>query len=150
MLISQAAGLAGRHAEEFIEENQLESFEITPAQQLKLFDLEYERQSRDTERIATKPDVTQAYGPTDWSALAPAIKEVLIDLRFRGDYTPACRQFLQVHVARNDLQGFAKEMMDRKRWPNVPKDRFARRKAFCARALARGSPCYASPRAGES
>ena len=35
-LISQAAGLVGSRAEEFIEENDLEDFEISPQTQLKL------------------------------------------------------------------------------------------------------------------
>ncbi len=134
-LISQAAGLRGEQAEEFIEENELEDFEISPEAQMKLFEIEYERQAKDTRRRATKPDVTRAYGETDWEALDPVIKEVLVDLCFRGDYTPSCRQFLQVHVAHNDLEGFAKEIGDRSRWPNVPADRFDRRKRSCVTAL---------------
>ena len=133
-LISQAAGRKGEEAEEFIEENDLEDFEIAPEAQLELFELEFERQARDTRRLATKTDVTRAYGATDWDALHQVIKDVLVDLRFRGDYTPSCRKFLQVHVARNDLEAFAKEISDRSRWPNVPQDRFERRKAFCEAA----------------
>jgi hypothetical protein len=135
-LISQAAGLRGEQAEEFIEENQLEDFEITSDAQLKLFEIEYERQAKDTQRLATKSDVTHAYGEVNWEALHPVIKEVLVDLRFRGDYTPSCRRFLQVHVAQNDLERFAKEIAEKSRWPNVPADRFERRKGYCANALA--------------
>ena len=135
-LISQAAGLKGEAAEEFIEENNLESFEITPEQQVTLFEFEYARQRADTKRLATKPDVTETYGATDWPNLDPTIKEVLVDLRFRGDYTPASRRFLQVHVANNDLQTFAGIIADRDRWPSVPQDRFNRRKARCEAAIA--------------
>ncbi len=134
-LISQAAGLKGETAEEFLEENELEDFEITPRTQLKLFDIEYQRQAADTRRLATKADVTRAYGKTDWDKLHPVIREVLVDLRFRGDYTPACRKFLQRHVAKNDLAAFAKEVTDPDRWPNVPPDRFKRRKAVCEAAV---------------
>ncbi len=133
-LISQAAGLKGETAEEFLEENDLEDFEITPRTQLKLFEIEYRRQEADARRLATKADVTRAYGKTDWEGLHPVIKEVLVDLRFRGDYTPACRRFLQKHVAANDLGAFAKEVSDPERWPNVPSDRFNRRKKACAAA----------------
>jgi len=131
VLISQAAGLNGDEAEEFIEENNLEDFEISLEAQLKLFEIEYARKVDDTRRLATKADVTRAYGETNWDALHQAIKDVLVDLRFRGDYTPSCRRFLQVHVANNDIEGFSKEIADRGRWPNVPADRFNRRKAFC-------------------
>lgn len=136
-LISQAAGLKGEQAEEFIEENQLEDFEITPPQQLALFGLVYARQEADARRLATKADVTRTYGATDWDALDPTILEVLVDLRFRGDYTPTTRRFLQVHVANNDLEAFAREIGDRANWPNVPEDRFQRRVATCDAALTR-------------
>ncbi len=135
-LISQAAGLQGDTAEEFVEENDLEDFEITLAQQSALFDIEYARQEADTKRLATKADVTRAYGATDWDNLNATIKEVLVDLRFRGDYTPSCRRFLQTCVAANDLAAFTVELADRQRWPDVPKDRFDRRKAVCEKALA--------------
>lgn len=134
-LISQAAGLKGEEAEEFIEENDLEDFEITPEAQLSLFAIEYERKAKDTRRLATKADVVRAYGETDWDALHKVIKEVLTDLRFRGDYTPSCRRFLQVHVANNDLAVFAEEIGNRDRWPNVPTDRFNRRRALCEGAI---------------
>ncbi len=134
-LISQAAGRAGPAAEEFIAENHLENFELEPAVQRDLFDIEYARQLADTRRLATKPDVTAAYGATDWDALHPAIVEVLVDLSFRGDYTPRCRRFLQRHVAANDFDAFAAEIIDRNRWPNVPADRFGRRRDFCNAAL---------------
>ena len=134
-LISQAAGMKGEQAEEFIEENDLEDFEISGEAQLSLFKAEYARQEADTKRLATKADVTRAYGATDWDALDPTIKQVLIDLRFRGDYTPRCRRFLQVHVAKNDLAAFAAEIEKQENWQNVPRDRFDRRKNFCSAAL---------------
>lgn len=136
VLISQAAGLKGEDAEEFVEENNLEDFEITPEQQVTLFEFEYGRKLADIRRLATKPDVTRAYGATDWPNLDQAIKEVLVDLRFRGDYTPSSRKFLQVHVANNDLQTFAEVIADRAYWPNVPLDRFERRKERCEAAIA--------------
>jgi hypothetical protein len=135
-LISQAAGMRGERAEEFIEENDLEDFEISLEQQVRLFDIEYQRQEKDTRRLATKADVTRAFGATDWEALDAGIKEVLVDLRYRGDYTPTSRKFLQVHVAKNDGRAFAAQICARDNWPNVPSDRFNRRKAFCERAFA--------------
>ena len=130
-LISQAAGMKGERAEEFLAENELEDFEITPRAQLKLFEIEYKRQAADARRLATKADVTRAYGKTNWDRLHPVIREVLVDLRFRGDYTPSCRKFLQAHVANNDVEAFVREVTNPQRWPNVPSDRFGRRKAIC-------------------
>lgn len=130
-LLSQAAGRSGRDAEAFIAENDLEDFEIAWHQQLRLYEIVYDELARDTERLATKADVTRAYGATDWAALDPVIRDVLVDLRFRGDYTPACRRFLQAHVAANDRAAFAAAIGDRALWPNVPEDRFARRRDAC-------------------
>ncbi|NQV61758.1 MAG: hypothetical protein HQ502_18980 [Alphaproteobacteria bacterium] len=134
-LISQAAGMAGGQADEFIAENHLEDFKIAPEAQLKLFEIEYARQAADARRLATKPDVAKAYGVTDWDALDPTIRQVVVDLRFRGDYTPTTRRFLHACVVNNDLGAFAEEIGNQENWPNVPADRFGRRKAFCDAAL---------------
>jgi uncharacterized protein (DUF1778 family) len=134
-LISQAAGMAGAQAEEFIEENNLEASEISIEQQVELFNIEYARKEADTRRLATKADVTQVYGATDWDLLDATIKEVLVDLRFRGDYTPATRRFIQKCVADNDLEAFAREIGDQANWRNVPEDRFQRRRNKCEEAL---------------
>ncbi len=135
-LISHASGIEGPRAEEFIEENHLEDFKIEYGQQLKLFEIEYARKEADTKRLATKADVTNVYGATDWDALDATIKEVLIDLRFRGDYTPTTRRFIQKCVANNDLRAFAQEIGERDNWPGVPNERFKARKDFCEAALA--------------
>lgn len=134
-LISKAAGLKGQLARTFIAENNLSGFEISKEVQLGLFEVEYERQEKEARRLATKADVTEKYGETDWDGLDPAIKDILVDLKFRGDYTPACRQFLQEHVVSNDLAAVAKALADRNRWPGVPSDRFERRRDYCAGAV---------------
>jgi len=134
-LISQAAGMEGGQADEFIAGNHLENFRIEPEAQLNLFETEYARQAADARRLATKADVTEAYGVTDWEALNPAIRETVVDLRFRGDYTPTARRFLQTCIVNDDLAAFAREISDQENWPNVPDDRFDRRKAFCDTAL---------------
>jgi hypothetical protein len=135
-LLSQAAGRSGAGAEEFIAENDLEDFEIDGDQQRRLFEIVYVELEADARRLATKPDVVRAYVACDWEALDPAIREVLIDLRFRGDYTPGCRRILQRHVAANDVTAFAAAISDRASWPNVPRDRFERRREFCTSSSA--------------
>jgi hypothetical protein len=134
--ISKAAGKSGADARKFITDNKLETFEITPAVQKALFELTYTSLSADTQRLATKADVVAAYGNTDWDKLDPAIQDILIDLRFRGDYTGDARAIIQKYVSANDLDGFTKVMSDKDNWKNVPADRFKRRKEFLEDALA--------------
>lgn len=92
-LLSGGAGLHGSEAKEFITDNNLKNFKITGQQQLNLFNLDYPRFVADTEREATKADVTARYGATDWGALNGTIKELLVDLRYRGDYPLDSRSF---------------------------------------------------------
>jgi hypothetical protein len=85
---------------------------------------------KDVQDIVNDKDVVELYGKTDWKNLHPAIKEVLIDLRFRGDYTPETRKIIQQAVADNDFEKLFDLMIDRKNWKNVPKDRFLRRVSY--------------------
>ena len=135
--ISKGAGLKGKAAKKFIADNELRDFEITPAAQRKLFEIAYEAEAAEAKRIALKDDVRAKYGATDWGKLDPAIQEILVDLKFRGDYTPAARTRIQKYVAANDLEGFAKQLADAALWAKVPPDRFKRRKKFLEDAVAR-------------
>lgn len=134
--IAEAAGLSGQQARNFIRDNELESFEISPSGQKALFLITYEALKKDVERICTKDDVVQAYGACDLATAHPAIVDILVDLRFRGDYTGAARRLIQKAAAQNDLAAFAKALKNVANWPNVPKDRFQRRCAFLDKALA--------------
>jgi hypothetical protein len=136
--LSRAAGLQGQAAEQFIGENDLSDFEISPDVQEKLFIATYTALSRDVQRICNKPDCVEAYGAVDWEVLNPTIKDVLIDLRFRGDYTPDTRKIIQKCVTDNDLQAFAEALCNKENWESVPRDRFDRRVSFIRAAL-RGS-----------
>lgn len=72
-----------------------------------LFDIVYKAYNDDVARICDKDDVVNQYGETDWPSLHPAIKAILIDLRFRGDYTPALRLYVQKSVSKNDPPSFS-------------------------------------------
>lgn len=81
--------------------------------------------------------MVKAYGKTDWARLNSAIKDVVVDLRYRGDYTPRTRRKIQRAIAANDLKKFTVLMSDRNFWVNqigVPKNRFERRKNYLVRA----------------
>ena len=134
-LISKASKLVGPKAEAFITENKLEDFEITQDSQKLLFEITYSRQEKSAKRRATKADVTEKYGATDWDKLDPAIKEIVVDLDYRGDYTGSHKETLQKHIVANDLEGFTKHLSDKENWKNVPQDRFERRVKFLKNAL---------------
>ncbi|CAB4018714.1 Hypothetical predicted protein [Paramuricea clavata] len=129
-LLSCAAELQGEAARKFMKDNKLENFEITPLQQKILFEITYKAMEEDVQKIVNEKDVVELYGKTDWNKLHPAIKEVVIDLQFRGDYTPAAREIIQEAVATNYFLLFYDLMKDRKNWKNVPKDRFQRREIY--------------------
>jgi hypothetical protein len=71
-----------------------------------------------------------AYGKTDWNALNSAIKNIVIDLKFRGDYTGVARKNIQKCIAENDLVVFKGQLKDKTKWSNVPQDRFDRRNKY--------------------
>lgn len=115
----------------YTQKNNLQNNVITREQQKKLFQISYNRISADAKRLATKSDVQRMYGRTDWGRLNSKIKDVVVDLRYRGDYTAAARRKIQKAIVKNDLRSFKKLMSDEDFWVKkmkVPKDRFQRRK----------------------
>ena len=103
-----------------------------------LFEVTYEEHSADVKRISGKKDVVKKYGRTDWSQLHPAIKDVLVDLRYRGDYTGTTRNRVQLMVVANDIFGLQETMTDKAYWMQnigVPRDRFERRADYMAKVL---------------
>ncbi|CAM2063984.1 hypothetical protein SCOR_01375 [Sulfidibacter corallicola] len=128
--LARASGLAGQKAKDFIVGNQLEDFEISMESQEILFNLIYDELSKDVQRICNKPDCVAKYGPVDWTNLHPKIKDVLVDLRFRGDYTPKSRLLIQKIVSDNHLERFTASLTDQEAWRQVPPDRFQRRVDF--------------------
>ena len=91
--------------------------------------------AEDVKRIVNKDDVVAAYGRTDWNTLCPAIKDILVDLRYRGDFTPLARGLIQRAVSSNDLENITGLMSNKKLWEGVPQDRFDRRKEFLEKYL---------------
>ena len=64
--------------------------EITRKMQHQLFNVIYATYIDDAKRLTTKEDVCEAYlkgEKINWDALPQNVKEVLIDLTYRGDYT---------------------------------------------------------------
>ncbi len=131
-LLAKAASLYGSLAKSFIVTNKLEKYEITQQQQVNLFNISYAEEEAEAKRLCAKEDVVKKYGRYDWVKLDSAIKEILVDLKFRGDYTGSTRKFIQPYVVSNDTKGFLKILCDKTKWAKqrVPIDRFQRRITF--------------------
>ena len=70
-----------------------------------------------------------------WDELPDSIRDLVVDLKYRGDYTDGSRKHIQALIVAKDVTGLAKVMADRAIWKNVPPDRFERRKAFMEEVL---------------
>ncbi|MGL0818070.1 pesticin C-terminus-like muramidase [Vibrio vulnificus] len=122
-----AIGLQGKQAKQFIIDSDLIDYQISVDAQLKLFNISYAFESSEVKRICNKADVVKKYGATDWANLNEKIKEVTVDLKFRGDYTSTAREYLQESIANNDLGSFKKIITNKSLWARVPADRFDKR-----------------------
>jgi len=130
---AEAVGLQGSKAEKFVKENRPYFPEIAVEAQDKLFyDILLPRYTSEVKRICSKPDVVEKYGATDWDNLDPRIKDVAVDLIYRGDYTGLTRQRVQPLIVNNDVAGLKELMNDSQYWKGlgVPEDRYQRRAAF--------------------
>lgn len=128
--ISRAAGKRGINASRFVIDNDLLDFEITPQAQLKLFEIVYEEKLKEVRRVSELTNTIRDYGKVEWEKLDVRMLDVLVDLTYRGDYRLDTRKFLQKHVVNNDFSKFKAEIAKKSNWPNVPQDRFERRKAY--------------------
>jgi hypothetical protein len=137
-ILAQGAGLTGQDAADFIKREDVKAIEITPAAQKALFSTVYDHYESEVERISGKPDAVAKYGSVDWDNLDPAIKDVAVDLLYRGDYTTATRKEVQPLIVANDLQGLHDLLADEAKMTGewgVPQDRFERRRDYLQAAL---------------
>jgi uncharacterized protein (TIGR02594 family) len=136
-----SAGLTGKAAGDWVKANRDKVGDITHEQQKVLFNVVYDEHKDDVMRLSNKKDVKDKYGEVDFAKLHPAITDIMVDLRYRGDYHSRSRAWIQPLAVKNDLKGFAAAMADEK-WKTdygVPEDRFRRRKEFMAAAV-KGGP----------
>eukprot|EP00112_Aurelia_sp_Birch-Aquarium-sp1_P004175 Seg1473.4 transcript_id=Seg1473.4/GoldUCD/mRNA.D3Y31 product="hypothetical protein" protein_id=Seg1473.4/GoldUCD/D3Y31 len=134
--LAESAGLTGKKAKKFLQNlkknstgnETLDEFELTREQQKKLFEITYAREEAETKRLVKK------YYNIEWKRLHPKIQQILVDLKFRGDFRPTSKaegqRALKAAVEANDLEEFKKVMANKKYWKHVPKDRFERRNKF--------------------
>jgi hypothetical protein len=88
--LSAAATLRGENAKKFIKDNGVEAFELTELSQKKLFEVTYAAEARIAQGVCER---AKTYGACDWDKLHPAIQELIVDLKYRGDYTEQTRKF---------------------------------------------------------
>ncbi|MBL0053070.1 MAG: hypothetical protein IPP29_16965 [Bacteroidetes bacterium] len=62
----------------------MSDFEIDMAAQKKLFELVYQEKERYAKHLCTKPDVTKKFGVCNWDNLDSNIRELVVDLTYRG------------------------------------------------------------------
>ena len=129
----RCAGYTGSNGKRFLEDRGYDSLEISPEVQYHLFLAIYEELAGDVIRICDKADVIEKYGETDWDGLDPLIRDITVDLRYRGDYTPATRNRVQPTLVANNLPRLRRLMADEGYWRErfkVPKNRFERRRDY--------------------
>ncbi|OLS59729.1 hypothetical protein PSEMO_54010 [Pseudomonas putida] len=101
---------------------------ISRKQQYALFVPVYESMKSDVLRISQKNQ--KYYGALDWESTDKRAQDLIIDLIYRGDYTTKTRAFIQPPFIANDTVQFRREISNQDNWPNVPKDRFQRRRDY--------------------
>jgi len=132
-LFANVRSLSGEVARTYLSQGNLP--ELSPEQEQALFQASWKAAFRDVQRISALPSIVKAYGAIDWSTTEPAVRDLIVDLRYRGDYTPATRAFMQSAVARNDLESLSEVLSNRSLWAAVPPDRFERRRQAALEAL---------------
>ncbi|EOV9569184.1 pesticin C-terminus-like muramidase [Cronobacter turicensis] len=110
---------------------------ITRKQQYDMFMVSYQRLEDDGKRICQKTNTIRVYHPNPqatpeqaWSDIPEKIKEILVDLRYRGDYTPRARTLIQRYAYSGDLNSFGNVLSTRSNWLNVPEERFNQKVSF--------------------
>jgi hypothetical protein len=122
----------GKKAEQFVIDNKNKLVEITPEQQQKLFEIVYVEKEKEVNRISNK-EKNKWGGSVNWKDLDPRIKDIAVDLIFRGDYIPESRAKIQKYLIENNFIELKKIMAD-SYWLQknnaVPRDRFNRRNDY--------------------
>lgn len=137
--LARAAGLRGEGARIFFERERGASPTLGLVEQQRLFEKVVAPEIiEDITRIFSKQDVVAQYGLAEWHALPLPAQEIIFDLRYRGDYTPRTREFLQPLIVSGQWEGLAAVMQDRGVWRSfgVPEGRITARAAMAQRLLA--------------
>jgi len=131
--LSAAAGLRGEGARRFVLARHRAIPAISPLAQRELFErITTPETIQDLKRILSRSSLSAPAGGTTWETLPLQVRELLFDLRYRGDYTQRTRELLHPLIAQDDREQIAALMKDTNLWleMGVPADRIARRAAL--------------------
>ncbi len=112
--------------------------DITMQEQWSLFNELRNYMERDVERISQKADTVATYGEVPWQSLARITQDLIVDLRYRGDYTTNTRKLIQPVLVSNDTYNLAQILSDESYWVverGVPRERFLARKRLALSQL---------------
>lgn len=119
-IFSRAAGLRGASAQKFVNQNRNTFPLLSLESQKRLFeDVVTPELITDIKRIFEKPDTVKAYGRPSWESLSIGARELVFDLRYRGDYTPATRQRIQRLLVEQDYEGLKSVINDTEYWSKL-------------------------------
>ena len=85
--------------------------------------------------------LVKRFGKLDWNKLNRAIKEIVIDLKFKGEFMPPARRLILPSIVGNRLVEFTKHMGNRTLWQHVPKERFELRAKYLRHACRKAKLC---------
>ncbi len=122
--MSQGAGLSGKEAARFCKGNS--GLEISPEEQKNLFDVVY------MEKYAYAKKLLKKWTGTDLDAAHELMRDVLVDLFYRGDMTRSkweAHDFARI-TAESDWSGMLGLLNNRELWGNIDTNRYLARVAY--------------------
>lgn len=127
-----AKGLKGIEAKTYLAATtgELRRAKITRKQQYNLFIPVYETMKNEVVRISNSEPNSRDYGALVWDSIDVRIRDVVVDLIYRGDYGVVTRRFVQSPFVKNRYSDFKSMVSDRANWQSVPADRFKKRKEY--------------------
>ncbi|MEB2519733.1 hypothetical protein SOP85_30590, partial [Pseudomonas sp. YuFO20] len=127
-----AKGLQGTAAKNYIANasDEIREHQITRQQQYRLFLPVYDHMKKEVIRISNSNINKADYGVLNWGEVSCKVQDVVIDLIYRGDYTPSSRSLIQKPFVDNNIAVVKSVMTNRDYWRSVPHDRFKRRSEY--------------------
>ena len=130
--LAKGAGLSGASADEFVARDAIKNIELTELAQKNLFESTYAQYQSQARRICSKPDVEKLYGACNWESMSVNTQDLIVDLLYRGDYSPGTRRMIQKALISNDPT-VIKEAIGK--LAGVPSDRRRRRASHLEKAI---------------
>ncbi|MEX5575415.1 calcium-binding protein [Pseudomonas lijiangensis] len=125
-------GLSGNEAKNYLANasDEIKKIFITRKQQYQLFTSVYEVKKNQVISISGATFNVANYGSLNWDGINQKIQDMMVDLIYRGDYTPASRIKVQRPFVENNMAELKSVMSNQNNWPNVPSDRFIKRSNY--------------------